>query len=409
MFHVILKFLLRPVFWVYYRRITLSGLENVPTSGPAILACNHPNSFLDALLVGTYCPRKIHFLARSDVFRSPLAAWLLRQMSMIPVYRLQEGAENLDRNQDTFRRCYEILEQGEVVLIFSEGLCIQEMRLRTLKKGTARIAMEFAKTGASLKIVSVGNNYPNATKFREEYLLGFGVPFDANEYTELYNENNAKAITAFNKTLSEKLSAVVIDIRDKAHEKEYELLVDMLINHHGPALPTLIFTLNDIQEKTVDDRTKVVNELKTYRHELAKYKLRDFAFITEETSSGTYRFLQLATMILPFTHQVPIQLARALTTRTVKSKEFYDSVLLGASMIFGWLWMIILTGVGLAVGPKGLIAILSFHLLTGLISLRLLDEMHLQKLLLNRSKVPDLSKVQQLRRSILSDVATTKI
>src|SRR5690349_10663356 len=128
MIHVFLRFSLKIVFWIFYRRIDFRGLENVPKTGPIILACNHPNSFLDALMVGTYTNRRIYFLARSDVFNTPLKRWILEQASMLPVYRLQEGMENLDKNKTTFSKCFEILDRDAMILIFSEGLCIQELR-----------------------------------------------------------------------------------------------------------------------------------------------------------------------------------------------------------------------------------------------------------------------------------------
>lgn len=401
MFHFILKFLLRPVFWVYYKKITLSGLENVPATGPAILACNHPNSFLDALLVGSYCPRKIHFLARSDVFRSPLAAWILGKMSIIPVYRLQEGLENLERNQDTFKRCYDILDQGEVVLIFSEGLCIQEMRLRTLKKGTARIALEYTKTGKSLAIIPVGNNYPGATQPREHYMLAFGKTFDAKEFTPLYNENSAKGITAFNRKLTELLSTVVIDIRDKAHEKEYELLADMLITAQGPDVQKLVPQINEVQMLGVEERTGITDALKKYRAVLAAERVRDWAVASAKKANGLYLLYSLFFGLFYLPHLLPVALAKNITRKTVKTKEFYDSVLLGAGMILHWLWFLILTIVAFIINPVAGFAVVIGFPLTGALAVFFYDAVFTQKQLTARKK---LNESASLRQQILSRV-----
>src|SRR5688572_32022725 len=117
MIHRFLRFSLKLIFWIYYRKVDITGVENIPASGPVILACNHPNSFLDALLVGVYTKRRIYFLARSDVFNTPFKRWLLEQASVLPVYRLQEGMENLDKNKETFSKCFEILDQNALILI----------------------------------------------------------------------------------------------------------------------------------------------------------------------------------------------------------------------------------------------------------------------------------------------------
>ena len=53
---------------------------------------------------------------------------------MLPVYRPSEGVENLSENYKTFDTCIELFKRGEIVLIFSEGLCVNEWHLRPLKK-----------------------------------------------------------------------------------------------------------------------------------------------------------------------------------------------------------------------------------------------------------------------------------
>ena len=77
MIHKIYYFHLR--FWVrlairlFYRKVEIQGEENLPMEGPVLLAPNHQNAFMDALLPATLCPRIIHFLVRADVFKSSLA------------------------------------------------------------------------------------------------------------------------------------------------------------------------------------------------------------------------------------------------------------------------------------------------------------------------------------------------
>jgi 1-acyl-sn-glycerol-3-phosphate acyltransferase len=65
------------------------------TKGPVLLVVNHPDSFLDAVIIGALYPRKINYLARGDVFRNPVFGFLLRQLNMLPVFRQREGKEHL--------------------------------------------------------------------------------------------------------------------------------------------------------------------------------------------------------------------------------------------------------------------------------------------------------------------------
>lgn len=119
---------------------TISFSLKPPDDLPTILACNHPNSFLDALIIGSHYQRPVHYLARGDVFAKPWIRYLLRKIHMIPVYRLTEGRTQLKNNEATFRECLSILENRGVVLIFAEGICKNERSVQPLKKGTARLA-----------------------------------------------------------------------------------------------------------------------------------------------------------------------------------------------------------------------------------------------------------------------------
>lgn len=144
-----------------------------------MLACNHPNSFLDALTVGSYFERPVHFLARGDAFKNPVARKVLTALKVIPIYRLNEGKEYLALNDTTFEKCTEILAEGGIVLIFSEGLCINQWKLRPLKKGTARIALNGWKLTATTKtcrILPVSLNYSSFTRFRKNVIIDFGLP-----------------------------------------------------------------------------------------------------------------------------------------------------------------------------------------------------------------------------------------
>lgn len=74
------------------------------------------------------------------------------------------------KNDETFEKCSTMLEQNKAIIIFSEGLCIQERQLRKLKKGSARIAFgseEKNNFNLDLMIVPVGVNFSaNPWKFR---------------------------------------------------------------------------------------------------------------------------------------------------------------------------------------------------------------------------------------------------
>ncbi|MBK8086851.1 MAG: 1-acyl-sn-glycerol-3-phosphate acyltransferase [Chitinophagaceae bacterium] len=105
---------------------------------PMVLGTNHPNSFLDAIIVGGLMSHRVHFITRSGVFKHPVARAILRSVNMIPVYRKSDGKGQLSNNDATFEEVRQILKRGEHVMIFVEGMCIHQTTLQTpLKKRSA--------------------------------------------------------------------------------------------------------------------------------------------------------------------------------------------------------------------------------------------------------------------------------
>ena len=84
------------------------------SKGPLLIAANHPNSFLDAIIVATLFKNPVYSLARGDAFNGKLITKILTSLNMLPVYRISEGAENLDNNYSTFDECQDIFQKMEL-------------------------------------------------------------------------------------------------------------------------------------------------------------------------------------------------------------------------------------------------------------------------------------------------------
>ena len=134
-----LKFWVRLALRIFCPQVNIENPHYLNSKGPLLLVANHPNSFLDAVIIGAFYHRKIHFLARGDVFENPIFGYLLRSIGMIPVFRAREGKEHLHRNSNTFQESVDIIQDGGAVLIFIEGICLNTHEIQPFKKGTARI------------------------------------------------------------------------------------------------------------------------------------------------------------------------------------------------------------------------------------------------------------------------------
>jgi hypothetical protein len=284
----------------------------------------------------------------------------------MPIYRLQEGSENLGKNKDTFERCHAIFRKGGAVLMFSEGLCIQEMRLRPLKKGTARIALEYSKDGSPLTIIPTGFNYMKPMQFREDVMISMDTPFNAADFAAEFNENNSKGIQSFNKRLLTGLQNSVIDIRDRQNEKEIGQLVEIEYNN-GTDLTRLVNTVKQLNEFP---QPELISSLGDYKAVLEKNKLDDD---TVAGKSGSMWWLLPALAIFSITfwlYVLPIGLAVTLVNKKVRLPEFKDSVLIGVSVNFVFFYWLIIFGIvastlGIIVGVQVILVFMLVASLTG--------------------------------------------
>ena len=153
MLYSFVKIIARLAIHIYCRDIAINKKELLQHEGPLLLAVNHPNSFLDAIILCTLFDKPVYSLARGDAFKNKFFATLLYNFKMFPVYRVSEGVENLEENYKTFDLCKNIFRQNGIVLMFSEGRCINEWHLRPLKKGTARLAISSWEDGIDRKSV----------------------------------------------------------------------------------------------------------------------------------------------------------------------------------------------------------------------------------------------------------------
>ena len=126
MVYTFLKYCVRLSFLIFFRNVVVNKPALLKSKGPLLLAFNHPNSFLDAIVLDIYFDQPIWSLARGDAFNGKIISWILNAVRIMPVYRTSEGVENLSENYKTFDACIAIFKKNGLVQIFSEGKCVNE-------------------------------------------------------------------------------------------------------------------------------------------------------------------------------------------------------------------------------------------------------------------------------------------
>ncbi|MBD80648.1 MAG: hypothetical protein CL840_17165 [Crocinitomicaceae bacterium] len=313
--------LYRPIWWslqiifrVFFRKIFVSGSENIITDKPVIYAGNHVNAFLDPLILPIQFWKKIYFISRGDIYNTKFKRWLLWQTGQLPMFRQRDGKDNLKRNEETNERCYDLLKKKRGIIIFPEGDCIQEKHIRMLKKGAIRMAfgaVEKHGWDIDVHIQPITNNYTFPSQFRTEIILRCGKPLRLMDYKELYESDEAKAITQLTKDTYEAMRDNYVQLDNLEDQKLFEQLVEIERNSNPEPITPWIVTghqrfdmekgitdkINAIRgkdDKRLEELTSMTN---SYFKELKKLKLKDSLFKSKRPK--LIITLLLALLLLP--------------------------------------------------------------------------------------------------------------
>jgi glycerol-3-phosphate O-acyltransferase / dihydroxyacetone phosphate acyltransferase len=356
----ILRYWITFLIPTFYKKIQAKNLHLIRQPGPVIISMNHPNAFTDPILL-TYLvyPQRLRFLARGDAFKPGLITRFLESLGIIPIFRIQDaGKEGLKKNDESYRRVNHFLKKNEKIIVFAEGLCIQERRLRPLKKGVARMvfgAYEALKDDR-LIVLPVCVNYSQPDQFRSTAFYNIGEPIKVKDYIPEYTANPARTHKKFLADLESKMKQLLTHIEDPANDNAVYMLEelcknDLLKKRHlkSSSLLNDFIVLTELTEKinlAAKVKPQLLNEFKEsgnkYFARLRKHRLGDHLI----QASGHYSifyviFRMLSVMLLLPVYiigfggnYVPLKLAHILTTRIAPTREFYSSFALGTGMIF---------------------------------------------------------------------------
>jgi 1-acyl-sn-glycerol-3-phosphate acyltransferase len=137
-FLLVPEYLLRFIAWIATRciyRFKVTGDENIPTTGAAILACNHV-SFIDAVLLLAASPRPICFVMDHRIFRTPVLGALFKLAKAIPI---APRAEDPKAYESALAAAQKVLREGDLLAIFPEGGLTLDGKLQEFKGGIMKI------------------------------------------------------------------------------------------------------------------------------------------------------------------------------------------------------------------------------------------------------------------------------
>ena len=189
MFYWFLKWIaIGPLLRVVFRP-RVSGSENVPDEGPAILASNHL-SYADWLFMPLTLPRRVTFVAKAEYFNSPgVKGWFQKRFfsgaGQVPIDR--SGASAAEGAMTAAKR---VLDEGELFGIYPEGTRSHDGRLYRGKTGVARLALETRVPVIPVAVVGTDVVAPPGKRFGTitRPMVRFGKPLDFSRYEGLEND-----------------------------------------------------------------------------------------------------------------------------------------------------------------------------------------------------------------------------
>jgi 1-acyl-sn-glycerol-3-phosphate acyltransferase len=214
---------------IFFQKIELRNGENVPPDGPVVFVANHPNSIMDALVMGAVTKRKVNYIGHAGLFSNKLKSWFLKSCGVIPVYRREDAPEKMDQNVTAFEACYEALEKGETIGIFPEGTSDMLRKVKKVKTGAARIVLVAEERNhyqLGVKVIPIGLYFFSRSRFRSKVLVNVGNPIDLTPYFKLNEKDNYEAVQRLTEEIQRSLERLTVNIR---HEELDQFVRDIEI------------------------------------------------------------------------------------------------------------------------------------------------------------------------------------
>ncbi|MGP4041354.1 lysophospholipid acyltransferase family protein [Gracilibacillus sp. D59] len=154
----VVKMVLQPKY-----KVKKVGIDNIPKEGPVIICSNHISNY-DPPIVGITCPRPIHFLAKEELFKNKIFAFILNNVNAFPIKRGMK-----DRN--ALRKGLEVLKEGNVLGLFPEGT---RSKNGEIKRGLAGAGFFALRSKATVIPCAIVGSY----KSKEPLIVIYGKPVD---------------------------------------------------------------------------------------------------------------------------------------------------------------------------------------------------------------------------------------
>lgn len=160
--------ILKPILWILFKiglRLNVEGASNIPMDGPLVIASNHL-SLLDPPVIGVAATRKVHFMAKQELF-VPILGDIYKALGAFPVRR--GGADRA-----AIKHGIDILKDNKVLAIFPEGTRSKTGKLGKAEPGALMMASKAMAT--IMPCCVIGTDYGRQGRLWPKVTVRFGKP-----------------------------------------------------------------------------------------------------------------------------------------------------------------------------------------------------------------------------------------
>ena len=341
-----------------YRKVEVRGQENIPQDGAIMIAPNHCNTLMDALVILRAFNDQTVFGARADIFNKPLIARIMYFLRILPMVRQRDGLRNVLKNHETQETIVETLEHGVRFCMYPEGRHRPAHSLQTLGKGTFRAVLAAnAKFGDKMPvyIIPTGIEYGDYFRFRSTSLITFGKPINVTEYVKGQNvDNEVQLIEPLRKELASRMSELITFIKDDADLYRKWALTKILAVSEGRMYGNYGTSLYEgmlANRKTVDSIEKAfeadpeaMSELLEKTDEFEKKRRRKglsiYSFSRKNSILKVIGKILAAIIGLPYyifsaIISAPMWLAYKFLQSRIRDKAFHNTIGFGVKLALG--------------------------------------------------------------------------
>lgn len=311
------KLIVYPIVWtlvllsnnIFYSKTVVRNRKKLKIKTPTIFVSNHPNTLYDPLIVALRMNRFVHFLINASLFKNPAMGWFLRNTVGIEVQRKEDvGTGSRLKNDEAFKLAEDFLINGGCLFIAPEGGSDIPRRLRKLKTGTARIALNTENRNdfdTELEILPVGLNYTMQTDFRSQIFINIGEGIKVSDFRKKYEEDAFQAALDLTKEMEVQVKNLLIhtvDDEEDAFMRKLEVIAQtenkLPLDKAYDRTKKMILGWRQFKTSKIEEAQQFKKDVNSYFDFLKKNKIRDSIVMKNQESGFTGNWLMRSMMMV---------------------------------------------------------------------------------------------------------------